>query len=263
MTTTAVKKPTDLVPSEWDTGPIWGKKRNSSSVKEAFRQLGAMPRTELTANRPFPSIHTVRILPESKGKATLSEGGILKTTLCLLRGGSDSAETKKFDVLDTLDSRLSKVSDIHFCRESEDHPRRCEFIKFPLHMRQNMLRFLKENPHPDTWQCSDLANIVHGKFDLVELRVFIPGIFDWGEWDFAPFGSRELKNGDTIYMSNGKPGEFHYAVLLSKEDDHWISKRCPGGPLVITTLEEMKRDNALTHIEIITPKTNTSVDEIH
>ena len=222
------------------------------SVKEAFQRL-----KELAKRKPSFPLHVVHILPGNFNIRN-TRGKLLYVARILRGDGAD----RTYDVLDILGGgKLRSASDIAFFYEPILHRNpshlwggkaRPDSIQksadFPYHMRQNIIRFLQDPPPKTTWQCSDFVNVVHGKFDQVERRVF-----DHDEWNHDPFvEGGELKNGDTIFMRNVK-GDIHFAVLLSKEKGHWISKMGPAG-LSISTLMELKDVYAPDEIYLISPK---------
>ncbi|MBP9840960.1 MAG: hypothetical protein KBC64_00875 [Simkaniaceae bacterium] len=224
------------------------RRRDSAQVKQTFRELAAVPCTPLGGGR-LP-VYTVRIIPQEIGNVNVYDRqGKKLQTVRKLRAGKEAAWTS--DVIDILGGKMGRARDIDFCHEKLDSFSRCDHIEFPDKMRQNIIRFFRDNPPSNTWQCSDFANVVHGKFDDVARRTF-----NYAAWNYTPLKDQELKNGDTIYMKKRYQSlsGYHFAVLLSKEKGHWISKFGSGGGLSISTLEELKKAYAPDEIFLISPQ---------
>ena len=244
---TTPEKLTSLVPFDWDTGPLWERKRSSISVKEVFQKLGEISRTDLVIGKSPLPFHTVRVLPATEGSFSVwSRQGELLYRARKLKG---QGNVETHDALDILgNGKLHSASDIGFCHERPGSLKQCDLIDFPYHMRQNMIQFLRSPPPTSTWDCRDFVSAVHGKFWHASC-----GTFNHAEWDHIPLEEgAKLKNGDTIFMRN-MAGDVHFAVLLSEEKGQWISKH-GSASLSISTLKELKDEYAPDQIYLIVPK---------
>ncbi|MDA8792641.1 hypothetical protein N9N67_05310 [Bacteriovoracaceae bacterium] len=127
------------------------------------------------------------------------------------------------------------------------------YVNLPEPINSNLIDYFKGLPKKKSYDCNAFAHHLNG----VEYE---KDNFDYEKWNITLISDninafinsdREFKIGDTIILANSYEDFTHAAVYIS--NGVYISKFADVGPIIFTTLDEMKNGFGGNQIYLISP----------